>query len=93
MDRLDSQLQVNTVNKRKTTNIYKYYIYLSCLIQSIDSYNKQASLYAELREKYIHLNQLYETEAKSKWQYLAQIEELSNEVKTLREEVSEHVVI
>jgi hypothetical protein len=50
-------------------------------------------LYAELREKYIHLNQLYETEAKSKWQYLAQIEELSNEVKTLREEVSEHVVI
>jgi hypothetical protein len=34
------------------------------------------------------LTQLYETEAKSKWQFIAQIEELSNEVKQLREEVS-----
>lgn len=40
-----------------------------------------------MQQKYIHLNQLYETESKSRWQYLAQIEELSNEVKTLREEV------
>jgi hypothetical protein len=35
----------------------------------------------------LHLSQLYETESRSKWHYLAQIEELSNEVKTLREEV------
>lgn len=54
------------------------------------SYNKQASQYTELREKYIHLSQLYETESKSKWQYLAQIEDLKNEVKTLREEVSQN---
>lgn len=51
------------------------------------SYSKQASENAELQHKYLHLNQLYETETKSKWQYLAQIEELSNEVKQLREEV------
>jgi hypothetical protein len=51
------------------------------------SYNKQTSYYAEIQEKYIHLLQLYEMETKSKWQYLSQIEELSNEVKVLREEV------
>ncbi len=52
----------------------------------VNSYNKLASENAEIQHKYIHLNQLYETESKSKWQYLAQIEELSKEVKTLREE-------
>lgn len=45
-----------------------------------------------MQQKYIHLNQMYETESKSKWTYLAQIEELSNEVKTLREEVLEFLI-
>lgn len=53
----------------------------------VNSYNRQASQYAEFQQKYIHLSQLYETESKSKWKYLAQIEELSKEVKELREEV------
>jgi hypothetical protein len=52
------------------------------------SYNKLVSENTEIQQKYLHLNQLYETESKSKWQYLAQIEELSKEVKTLREEVN-----
>ncbi|CAF0754244.1 unnamed protein product [Brachionus calyciflorus] len=51
------------------------------------SYSKQTSQNAELQHKYLHVNQLYETESKSKWQYLAQVEELSNEVKQLREEL------
>ena len=42
---------------------------------------------AEIQQKYLHLSKLYETESRSKWHYLAQIEELSNEVKTLRDEV------
>ena len=41
----------------------------------------------ELEEKHTHLRQLYETESKAKWQYIAQIEELSKEVKQLRNEV------
>ena len=48
----------------------------------------QASLNTELQQKYIHLSQLYETESVSKWKYLSQIEELSDEVKKLRVEVS-----
>lgn len=51
------------------------------------SYNKQITYYAEIQEKFIHLTHLYDTETKSKWQYLSQIEELSNEVKQLRDEV------
>ena len=47
----------------------------------------QASLNAELQQKYIHLSQLYETESSLKWKHLSQIEELSEEVKKLREEV------
>ncbi len=58
------------------------------LIKIFSSYNKLASQNAELHEKYIHLSQLYETESKSKWQFMAQIEELSTEVKQLRDEVS-----
>ena len=51
------------------------------------SYSKLISQSAELQEKYLHLTQLYETESKAKWQYMSQIEELSIEVKKLRDEV------
>ena len=51
-------------------------------------YNRQVSLNAELNQKYLHLNQLFETEVSSKWEKLAQIESLSSEVKQLREEAS-----
>lgn len=66
--------------------VYSFFVFFLYVC----SYNKQASQYTELREKYIHLSQLYETESKSKWQYLEQIEGLKNEVKTLREEVSQN---
>ncbi len=38
----------------------------------------------------MHLTQMYETEAKTRWQHIAQVEELSNEVKELREQVTGH---
>jgi hypothetical protein len=43
----------------------------------------------ELEQKYLHLSQVYESEAKTKYQYLQQVEELSTEVRELRGEVSE----
>ncbi len=35
----------------------------------------------------MHLRQLYDTECATKWEHLSQIEELSNEVKSIREEI------
>ncbi len=45
------------------------------------------SLKEELEQKYLHLSQVYESEAKTKYQYLQQVEELSTEVRELRREV------
>ena len=42
----------------------------------------------ELEQKYLHLSQVYESEAKTKYQYLQQVEELSAEVRELRREVT-----
>ena len=52
------------------------------------SYNRLISLKEELEQKYLHLSQVYESEAKTKYQYLQQVEELSTEVRELRSEVS-----
>lgn len=51
------------------------------------SYNRLLSLKEELEQKYLHLSQVYESEAKTKYQYLQQVEELSTEVRELRREV------
>jgi len=52
------------------------------------SYNRLLSLKEELEQKYLHLSQVYESEAKTKYQYLQQVEELSAEVRELRREVN-----
>ncbi|CAF0918598.1 unnamed protein product [Adineta steineri] len=52
------------------------------------SYNRLLSLKEELEQKYLHLSQVYESEAKTKYQYLQQVEELSTEVRELRRELS-----
>lgn len=51
------------------------------------SYNRLLSVKEELEQKYLHLSQVYESEAKAKYQYLQQVEELSAEVRELRREV------
>jgi Ras-specific guanine nucleotide-releasing factor 1/Ras-specific guanine nucleotide-releasing factor 2 len=52
------------------------------------SYNRLLSVKEELEQKYLHLSQVYESEAKAKYQYLQQVEELSAEVRELRREVN-----
>ena len=52
------------------------------------SYNQLLSLKEEFEQKYLHLSQVYESEAKTKYQYLKQAEELSTELRELRREVS-----
>ena len=52
------------------------------------SYNHLLSVKEELEQKYLHLSQVYESEAKTKYQYLQQVEELSAEVRELRREVT-----
>jgi hypothetical protein len=52
------------------------------------SYNRLLSVKEELEQKYLHLSQVYESEAKAKYQYLQQVEELSTEVRELRREVN-----
>ncbi|CAM4810531.1 unnamed protein product, partial [Rotaria magnacalcarata] len=53
-------------------------------------YNRLLSLKEELEQKYLHLSQVYESEAKTKYQYLQQVEELSTEVRELRRELSRY---
>ena len=62
-------------------------VWIDC-IQSC-SYNRLLSVKEELEQKYIHLSQVYESEAKAKYQYLQQVEELSAEVRELRREVKD----
>lgn len=57
---------------------------------SVFSYNQLLSLKEELEQKYLHLSQVYESEAKTKYQYLQQVEELSTEVRELRRELSRY---
>ena len=52
------------------------------------SYNRLLSVKEEIEQKYLHLSQVYESEAKTKYQYLQQVEELSTEVRELRREVN-----
>jgi hypothetical protein len=54
------------------------------------SYNRLLSVKEELEQKYLHLSQVYESEAKAKYQYLQQVEELSSEVRDLRREVNKN---
>ncbi len=56
------------------------------------SYNRIVSLKEELEQKYLHLSQVYESEAKTKYQYLQQVEELSTEVRELRREVKKNII-
>ena len=75
-------------------NVFKHagVIYSSLFhrILSLFSYNQLLSLKEELEQKYLHLSQVYESEAKTKYQYLQQVEELSAEVRELRRELSRY---
>lgn len=42
----------------------------------------------ELEQKHVHLLQVVESEKTAKWQYTQQCEDLSSEIKKLRNEVS-----
>ncbi|CAF0902526.1 unnamed protein product [Adineta ricciae] len=63
-------------------------VWIEC-IQSC-SYNRLLSVKEEIEQKYLHLSQVYESEAKTKYQYLQQVEELSAEVRELRRELSRY---
>lgn len=56
----------------------------SCL----DSFNKLLLQKEELEQKHLHLLQIVESEKTAKWQYTQQCEELTTEIKKLRNEVS-----
>ena len=60
---------------------------LIVLLSRLFSYNRLLSVKEELEQKYLHLSQVYESEAKAKYQYLQQVEELSTEIRELRREV------
>jgi phage terminase large subunit-like protein len=62
-------------------------------VHLLRSYNRIVSLKEELEQKYLHLSQVYESEAKTKYQYLQQVEELSTEVRELRGEVSARIIV
>ena len=57
------------------------YIYIS-------SYNKLHLQMEELEQKHLHLLQVVESEKTAKWQYTQHCEELTEEIKKLRTEVS-----
>lgn len=52
------------------------------------SFNKLLLQKEELEQKHVHLLQVVESEKTAKWQYTQQCEELSTEIKKLRNEVS-----
>ena len=70
----------------KPSNNKSFLVYSSFVF----SYNRLLSLKEELEQKYLHLSQVYESEAKTKYQYLQQVEELSTEVRELRRELSQY---
>lgn len=51
------------------------------------SFNKLLLQKEELEQKHVHLLQVVESEKTAKWQYTQQCEELSTEIKKLRNEV------
>ena len=51
------------------------------------SFNKLLLQKEELEQKHLHLLQVVESEKTAKWQYTQHCEELSTEIKKLREEV------
>ena len=52
------------------------------------SFNKLHLLMEELEQKHLHLLQVVESEKTAKWQYTQHCEELTEEIKKLRNEVS-----
>ncbi len=88
----DCQVWIECIETcRLNRNIYIYiYIYRNIEIY-LFSYNRILSLKEELEQKYLHLSQVYESEAKTKYQYLQQVEELSAEVRELRREVKKNM--
>lgn len=53
----------------------------------MSSFNKLLLQKEELEQKHVHLLQVVESEKTAKWQYTQQCEELSTEIKKLRNEV------
>lgn len=58
---------------------------------TFSSFNKLLLQKEELEQKQLHLLQVVESERTSRWQYAQQCEELSNEVKKLRSEVTIYI--
>ena len=58
------------------------------VIKIKSSFNKLLLQKEELEQKHLHLLQIVESEKTAKWQYMQQYEELTDEIKQLRSEVS-----
>lgn len=58
-----------------------------CVCRAHSSFNKLLLQKEELEQKHVHLLQVVESEKTAKWQYTQQCEELSTEIKKLRNEV------
>lgn len=63
-------------------------LWFSVCFSSVCSFNKLLLQKEELEQKHVHLLQVVESEKTAKWQYTQQCEELSTEIKKLRNEVN-----
>lgn len=53
------------------------------------SFNKLREQKEQLEQKHLHILQILESERQAKWQYVRQVEDLTAEVKKLRNELLE----
>ena len=76
-------------------NRNRYTCYRQCYTCHLlcSSYSKVLEQKEELEQKHLHLLQILDSERQAKWHYVQQTEELSAEVKKLKEEVSVTVSI
>ena len=78
---------------RRNRNRYIYYRQCYTCHLLCSSYSKVLEQKEELEQKHLHLLQILDSERQAKWHYVQQTEELSAEVKKLKEEVSDSVTV
>ena len=85
----------NFVYSSYRRNQNRYTCYRQCYTCHLlcSSYSKVLEQKEELEQKHLHLLQILDSERQAKWHYVQQTEELSAEVKKLKEEVSVTVSI
>lgn len=70
------------------TKLHIFFLFIYAFKSSfLCSFNKLLLQKEELEQKHVHLLQVVESEKTAKWQYTQQCEELSTEIKKLRNEV------